>query len=275
MRRYYLVFETGSLQKTIYPLLEATTIGRDTSNAIRLTDASASRNHARVRFWQGTWLVEDVGSTNGIIIQGERVGKASLKPGSSFRIGQTIFTLVEREIAKSKDPLHTTLLVLSTTIEGVESPAIRGDTDRRSGRLLAVIAKIPFFVPLRQAEREQLAQAATVHRFSAGELIIEEGDPGRSIYAILDGQVKVFTGDQGGNERELAVLKAGQFFGEMSLVSGQPRSSSIRAIETVVLVEFSYISMVTVIKQNSEVRKVLVEYYKARKQDSEEKRGTI
>jgi FHA domain len=60
-------------------------------------------NHARVRFWQGSWMVEDVGSTNGIIINGERVGKASLKPGSSFRIGQTIFTLVERAIAKSKD----------------------------------------------------------------------------------------------------------------------------------------------------------------------------
>jgi hypothetical protein len=150
MRRYYLVFETGSLQKTIYPLLEATTIGRDTNNAIRLTDATASRNHARVRFWQGSWMMEDVGSTNGIIVNGERIAKASLKPGSSFKIGQTIFTLIEREIAKSKDPLHTTLLVLSRTIEGVESPAIRDGTDRRSGRLLEVIAKIPFFVPLRQ-----------------------------------------------------------------------------------------------------------------------------
>jgi CRP-like cAMP-binding protein len=275
MRRYYLVFETGSLQKTIYPLLEATTIGRDTNNAIRLTDATVSRNHARVRYWQGSWMVEDAGSTNGIIINGERVGKASLKPGSSFRIGQTIFTLVEREIAKSKDPLQTTLLVLSTTIEGAETPAIRDETDRRSGRLLEVIGKIPFFVPLRQAERDQLAETARVHRFSGGELIIQEGDPGRSIYAILDGQVKVFTKDQGGNEQDLAVLKAGQFFGEMSLVSGNPRSSWIRAIDTVVLVEFSYTCMVNVIKQNADVRKVLVEYYKARKQDSEEKRGRI
>jgi pSer/pThr/pTyr-binding forkhead associated (FHA) protein len=274
MTRYYLVFETGALQKTIYPLLEATTIGRHTSNSIQLPDATASRNHARVRFWQGFWMVEEVRSTNGVIINNERVGKASLKPGDSFRIGQTIFTLVEREIGKSKDPLQTTLLVLSTTIEGVESPAVHDGTDRRSGRLMEVIAKTPFFVPLRQAEREQLAETATVHRFSARELIIQEGDPGRSIYAILDGQVKVFTTDQGGNERELAILKAGQFFGEMSLLSGQPRSSSITAIDTVVLVEFSYISMAKIIKQNADVRKVLVESYKARKQDSEEKRAS-
>jgi hypothetical protein len=275
MKRYYLVFETGSLQKTIYPLLEATTIGRDTNNSIRLADATASRNHARVRFWQGSWVVEDVGSTNGIIINGERVGNASLKVGDSFKIGQTMFSLIEREIAKSKDPLHTTLLVLSTTIAGVESPAVRDGMDRRSGRLMEVISKIPFFAPLRQAERQLLAENATVHRFSAGEIIIQEGDPGRSIYVILEGRVQVFTGDQGGNERELAVLSVGQFFGEMSLVSGKPRSSSIRAVETSVLVEFSYISMVNVIKQNADVKKVLVEYYKDRKQDSEEKRAKI
>ena len=254
MRRYYLVFETGSLQKTICPLLEATTIARDTNNAIRLTDATASRNHARLRFWHGSRVVEDVGSTNGIIVNRHRVGEASLKPGSSFRIDQTKFTLIERDIAKAKDPLHTTLLVLSTTIQGVESPALRDGTDRRSVRLLEVITKIPFFVPFRQAEREQLAETATVHRFSAGEPIIQEGDPGWSIYAILDGQVKVSTRDQGGNERKLAVLKAGHFFGEMSLVSGNPRSTSIRAIDTVVLVELSYVTMANVIKQTADVR---------------------
>jgi pSer/pThr/pTyr-binding forkhead associated (FHA) protein len=275
MRRHYLLFETGSLQKTIYPLLEATTIGRDMRNSILLADASVSRNHARLRFWQGFWMVEDLGSRNGIIINSERVEKASLKPGDSFRVGETIFTLVEREIAKSKDPLQTTLLVLSATIAEAKSPAGRDGADRGSGRLMEVIARIPFFVPLRQAEREQLAEAVTVHRFGAGELIIREGDPGRSIYAILDGQVKVFTTDESGKERELGVLKAGQFFGEMSLVSGKPRPRSVRASSTVILAEFNYITMVNIIKQNADVKKVLMEYYKIHKQDSEEKRAGI
>jgi hypothetical protein len=220
-------------------------------------------------------MVEDAGSKNGIIINSERIRKAPLKPGNSFRIGQTMFTLIEREIAKSKDPLQTTLLVLSTTIAGVESPAVREGADRRSGRLMEVIARIPFFVPLRPAEREQLAETATVHRFGPGELIIQEGGPGRSIYVILDGQVRVFTTGQSANETELAVLKAGQFFGEMSFVSGKPRSSSIRAKDTVVLAEFTYITLVNVIKQNADVRKILVEYYKARKQDSEEKLARV
>jgi CRP/FNR family transcriptional regulator/CRP/FNR family cyclic AMP-dependent transcriptional regulator len=166
-------------------------------------------------------------------------------------------------------------LVLSTTIESAQSPAVDDGADRRSGSLMGVIARIPFFVPLRQAERERLAETATVHRFSAGEVIIQEGGSGRSIYVILDGKVKVSTTGHSGNETELAVLKAGQFFGEMSLVSGKPRSSSIKAVDTVVLAEFSYITMVNIIKQNADVRKVLVEYCKARKQDSEEKRARI
>jgi CRP-like cAMP-binding protein len=60
---------------------------------------------------------------------------------------------------------------------------------------MEVIPKIPFLLPLRPAEREQLAETAMVHRFSEGELTIQEGDPGRSICAILDGRVRVFTTD--------------------------------------------------------------------------------
>ncbi len=184
MKRHYLVFETGALEKTIYPLLETTTIGRDSSNLIPLADPTASRNHAKVHYHEGSWVVEDLGSTNGIIFNGERVEKISLSSGDSFQIGKTSFTVVEREIGESEDPLQTTLEFFS--------PASLAGTDRRSVRLMDVISKIPFFVPLQETEREELAEDATMHVFSAGEMIIREGDTGRSVYIILDGRVKVF-----------------------------------------------------------------------------------
>ena len=134
-----------------------------------------------------------------------------------------------------------------------------------------VISKIPFFVPLQETEREELAEDANMHVFSAGEMIIREGDPGRSVYIILDGRVKVFTRDDGGNELPLATLGVGQFFGEMSLVSGKPRSSSVAALELSVLVELSYASMAKVIDQNLAVKEVLEEYHKVRKQDTLDK----
>ncbi len=263
MKRYYLVFETGSLEKTIYPLLETTTIGRGSSNLIPLSDPTASRNHAKVYYHEGSWVVEDLGSTNGIVFNGERVEKISLRSGDSFQIGKTSFSVVEREIDESEDPLQTTLELFS--------PTSLAGKDRRSVRLMDVISKIPFFAPLQETEREALAEDATMHVYNAGEMIIREGDSGRSVYIILDGRVKVFTRDDGGNKLPLATLGVGQFFGEMSLVSGKPRSSSVAAFELSVLVELSYPSMAKVIEQNLAVKEVLEEYYKVRKQDTLEK----
>ena len=273
MKRYYLVFETKSAQKTIYPLLEATTFGRDMSNSIVLSDGSASRNHARMRYWQGTWIVEDLGSANGIIFNGERIEKASLQPGDSFKIGETTFSLIERKIAESKDPLKTTMMALYATIEGPESPGIGDGKDNWSGRFKDIISVIPFFVPLQKAERDQLAETAKMQVFKEGEVIIGEGDPGRSVYVILSGRVKVSTKDHGGNELELATLGVGQFFGVTSLLSGKPRSSSVATLESTVLVELSSTSMAKVIKQNQAVKKVLMQYYKSRRRDSQEKRA--
>lgn len=279
MKRYYLVFEVGSAesttQKTIYPLLEATTIGRDSNNAIRLSDTTASRNHARVRFWQGSWIVEDLKSANGIIIDGERVENASLNPGDSFKIGETTFSLVVREIAESKDPLQTTAEFLSESIRGMEAPVHAGEKEQRFTKLRDVISQIPFFAPLQDSERGQLAESATMHVFNRGELIIREGESGRSIYIVLDGRVKVFTGDESGNELELAILGVGQFFGEMSLVSGKPRSSSVAALDSSVLMELNSASMIKVIKENEAVKKVLLDYFKARKQDTLEKQDKV
>jgi CRP-like cAMP-binding protein len=263
MKRYYLVFETGALEKTIYPLLETTTIGRGSNNLIPLLDPTASRDHAKVHYHEGSWIVEDLGSTNGIIFNGERVEKISLSSGDSFQIGKTSFSLVERKIGESEDPLQTTLEFFS--------PASLAGTDRRSVRLMDVISKIPFFVPLQETEREELAEDATMYVYNAGEMIIQEGDQGRSVYIILDGRVKVFTRDDGGNELPLATLGVGQFFGEMSLVSGKPRSSSVAALELSVVVELSYPSMAKVIGQNLAVKEVLEEYHKVRKQDTLDK----
>jgi pSer/pThr/pTyr-binding forkhead associated (FHA) protein len=263
MKRVYLVFQTGSHQQTVYPLLETTTIGRDAGNLIPLPDPTASRYHAKVHYQEGSWVIEDLGSTNGIMFSGKRVEKISLNPGDTFQIGKTSFVVVEREITESKDSLQTTLEFVS--------PASAVGTDRRSVRLMDVISQIPFFAPLQETEREELAEDATMHVFSTGEMIIREGDSGRSVYVILDGRVRVFTRDNGDNELELAILGVGQFFGEMSFVSGKPRSSSVAALELSVVVELSYDSMAKVIEQNQAVKDVLEEYHKIRKKDTLEK----
>jgi hypothetical protein len=263
VKRVYLVFQTGSNQQTVYPLLETTTIGRDSGNLIQLPDPTASRYHAKVHYQEGSWVVEDLGSTNGIVFGGKREERVTLNPGDTFQIGKTSFAVVEREIRESTDLLQSTLEFIS--------PGSAVGADRRSVRLIDVISKIPFFAPLQEIEREELAEDATMHVFSAGEMIIREGDPGRSVYVILDGRVRVFTRDNGDNELELATLGVGQFFGEMSFVSGKPRSSSVAALELSVVVELSYDIMANIVEQNQAVKDVLEGYHKIRKKDTLEK----
>jgi CRP-like cAMP-binding protein len=64
--------------------------------------------------------------------------------------------------------------------------------------------------------------------FAPGEIIIREGDPGDCAYFIQEGEVEVIR-NHGGSETVAARLKAGQYFGEMALLSNRPRNATVRA----------------------------------------------
>ena len=283
MKQSYLAFEIGSMQKTVYPLLGPTTIGRSGDNTITLPDPTTSRNHARVVFTEGKWVVEDLGSANGILIGGQRVTRVVLKSGDTFRIGGVTFRFIEKELSAGSDQLFETVEILATASENLdfevsEDKEVEKEAQKSkpwSERLQEAVAAIPFFSPLKTDERKKLADEATLHVFNEGEMIIREGDPGRSIYVILDGQVRVFTRDHHGEELELAVLGASQFFGEMSFLTGKPRSGSVMALDTSVIVELSYTSMRRVVKEHPTVKKVLVEYYQQRLGSTEQKRAEV
>jgi len=280
MKQCYLAFEIGSMQKTIYPLLGPTTIGRAADNTITLPDPMTSRNHARLVIADGKWVVEDLGSANGIIFGGQRVERVALSSGDIFEVGGVSFRYVEKEISGKSKQLFETVQILATAGDDLDfhvaeetKEAAAEQSIPWSQRLQEAVAAIPFFSPLDGDEKKKLADAATLHVFNAGEMIIREEDPGRSIYVILDGKIRVFTRDHQGEELELAVLGASQFFGEMSFLTGKPRSGSVAAVDTSVIVELSYTSMRKVVKEHPTVKKVLVEYYQERSGNTAEKRA--
>lgn len=97
------------------------TIGREAGQALVLSDTEVSRRHARVTFARGEVLVEDLGSTNGIFLNGQRLGApAMLKEGASLRIGSHLFKYerrsrqdVERAAALERDLHRASSYVLS------------------------------------------------------------------------------------------------------------------------------------------------------------------
>ena len=69
-----------------------------------------------------------------------------------------------------------------------------------------------------------------VVKFKAGETVYREGDPGAEMFIVQSGAVRIFR-DLGGREQALAEMEKGEFFGEMSVLEGQARTSSARALE--------------------------------------------
>jgi CRP-like cAMP-binding protein len=91
------------------------------------------------------------------------------------------------------------------------------------------LAGVELFASLDAEDRLRLAQGMREAHFGDGEPIIRQGDPGDSCYLIAHGEVSVRLGVDG-MERELKRLRAGELFGDMSLVTGEPRNATCVAL---------------------------------------------
>ena len=89
---------------------------------------------------------------------------------------------------------------------------------------------IPLFAHVDDHDLVQIAAAATVRTYRKNSIIITEGDSSSSLYLILDGEVKVFVSDEDGRTNIVNRLGPGDYFGELSLIDGAPRSASIEAL---------------------------------------------
>ena len=273
MKEYYLILEKGLVKKSIYPLSGSVTVGRGPENDINIIDWEVSRTHARISFQQDTWIIEDLGSANGIIFAGERVETKLLDPEDAFEIGGSTFRFVEHEPSVKTEQFFETMKAFAAAIRYQSDLLDRCRTESGSERMKDALLLTPILKSLNDMELIGVAGISNMHLFSAGQMIVREGDPGRSLFIILDGRVKVSIKDHGGNEFELATLKANQFFGEMAFLTGEPRSSTVTTLEECLLGEVSYSSMRKLVVRFPQIKDVLLEYFHERVEDSKKKRS--
>jgi small-conductance mechanosensitive channel len=96
-----------------------------------------------------------------------------------------------------------------------------------------VLAGVDLFSRLNDEQRQQIAAASTMRLYGNGEAIVRQDAPGQSMFIVCSGRVAVVL--EPGN-REVAAIEKGGYFGEMSLLTGDPRSASVVARgDTVVL----------------------------------------
>ncbi len=95
-----------------------------------------------------------------------------------------------------------------------------------------LLRRIVYFEQCSDLELRQLIEYGYRQLFPAGQIVCHENDPGESFYILLKGSVEVFSRR---SDQYIATLHEGEFFGEISLLLGVPRSASVRTLEDTIL----------------------------------------
>src|SRR6185437_15680296 len=98
-------------------------------------------------------------------------------------------------------------------------------------RLSEHLKRLPLFSRLPDSELAELAERVRTKSFKRGEMIFRKDDPGTHLYMVLEGGVKIALPGEFGQEALVAIMRPGEFFGELALFDRSPRSASATAME--------------------------------------------
>jgi len=92
-----------------------------------------------------------------------------------------------------------------------------------------ILDRVDLFSPLAPEEREALRARLTHAMFTAGEPVVEQGAIADSLYVVESGELSVLVEGEGGGVVEVGTLSEGDAFGEMALLTGEPRTATVKA----------------------------------------------
>jgi len=128
---------------------------------------------------------------------------------------------------------------------GDRGPRKTGSTKAERVELLS---RVPLFSSLSKRNLRKIAEAATDARYRPFATIVREGEPGDTFFAIVDGTAKVVRGT-----RKAATLQSGDFFGEISLIDGGPRTASVIAESTMLTMRLSRATFSRMLKADPKI----------------------
>ena len=130
-----------------------------------------------------------------------------------------------------RDGIEMPFPIQTVHLKEITAESRRAEKEHTNAVTLALIEKVDFLSPLSQDERRKLVETVGVKDYAAGELPVRQGDAGDSFYIIKKGTVDVIVDKTQGDGVVVATLGPGNFFGEMSLLTGAVRTASIRVKE--------------------------------------------
>jgi len=226
---FFNTLYTDSPAKTIHVVREAVREADNVSTKItpivRIRDLAASGIDWEVKYW----LVDysKYNDTDALVRQ--RIWYAFKRAGITFAF-----------------PTQTLHIAPRTKVE-----AHHDDTT-----LIERLSNVEIFAPLNEDEVSRLASTSELRVFAPGEAVIKAGDQGSSMFVINRGRVRVQISDNG-KPRTVATLNEGDFFGEMALFTGEPRSANVVAAEETEVLEIGHQAMKQLFETNPDLVEAL------------------
>ncbi|PYJ28219.1 MAG: hypothetical protein DME90_08455, partial [Verrucomicrobia bacterium] len=152
------------------------------------------------------------------------------------------------------------------TLHVARKPARPAQDDHAEA--LSILRGEPLFECLSDEQLTHLVTQARLNVFGRGEPVIEEGSPGDSMFVLLRGEANVLV-SKNGSTIQVATLNSGDCFGEMSLLTGEPRSATVRADADCYVMEIGKPTMAEVLHNAPECLVHLSELLAQRKMETE------
>lgn len=139
-----------------------------------------------------------------------------------------------------------------TQIEITPIPTLDQLQGTSEGR--AALMRVPLFADVLSEEQFDALNETSLHsRFIAGKPFIKQGESATSMYILLEGAAAVTVSNAVGEEKQVAVLAAGDFVGEMSLMTGAPRTATVTPVTELRVLEITKSSMESLLKDSPEL----------------------
>src|SRR5689334_21029918 len=104
-------------------------------------------------------------------------------------------------------------------------------------RVIELLRSMDLFGELPEPELNKIARLLKEVKAAENDVIFVQGEPGDALYIVLTGRVRIATTDHFGRERVLAFYGPGEFFGDMAVLTGEPRSATASASTDVRLLQ--------------------------------------
>ncbi|MCM2315679.1 MAG: cyclic nucleotide-binding domain-containing protein [Thermoanaerobaculia bacterium] len=158
---------------------------------------------------------------------------------------------VQKKIDKVRAQLAAT--VVEPVAEEMPEPAFKDPTP-----------KSPLFETMSEEERKAVVDEMVLEHFNEGDIVIAEGEPGSALYVIVHGGMKVYGKGPRGDSVYLANLGDGDFFGEVSVLTGKPRTATITASQKSELLRLDKEKLDGIVAKHPRVKSVLEDFYRKR-----------